>query len=430
MNHLFDHIDREMSTDSVPDFWSEQKRVGLRAPRGYKLEAHDPKDMSPRTEGSSVSTCTPRERTWSMQSDGLISSDASPIEMPEKPLQNFFQRSDSLTSWEMPERCTPQQLVPVDTATLGLCGDSLELLVAPGDILMVPGTGRFAAIGTAGGFMGHVILVLQPPQCIRQSCPEAHELLEIWPSEEVCELWKVRTIDSNRADIGFTEVDRILFVDRKTSRLTICGEISLNGELSATEHEVVEIWQSPFEIRSSLRPDLMFECVQQMYNFEQRWSEFTAMRAVFKSARIFREDSSESLTKTQACWTQKPICTSVAVTFWQRYFCKLAELQGPTVDAWDLILRWMPLKADRVLPGDLTSVLREVGWACITNIPCIFRPMVMMPSPALLRSPATQDPVPKERIEGTKAFTSEEVDKGCIKLRELSNRYHGPVERV
>eukprot|EP00746_Dinoflagellata_sp_MGD_P065034 gnl/MRDRNA2_/MRDRNA2_27104_c0_seq1.p1 gnl/MRDRNA2_/MRDRNA2_27104_c0~~gnl/MRDRNA2_/MRDRNA2_27104_c0_seq1.p1 ORF type:complete len:410 (-),score=58.89 gnl/MRDRNA2_/MRDRNA2_27104_c0_seq1:109-1338(-) len=394
MNHLFDHIIREMSTDSVPDFWSEQKRVGLRAPRGYKIEAHDPKDMSPRTEGSTVSTCTPRDRTWSMQSDGVSSVDASPMDMPEKQLQNFFQRSDSLPSVdaahiEMPETHPglPQQLVPLESAALGLCGDSLELLIAPGDIFMVPGTGRFAAIGTAGGFMGHAILVLQPPQCVRQSSPEADELLEIWPSEDVCELWKVRTIDSNRAVTGFTEVERILFVDRKTSRLTLCGEISLNGELSAAEHEVVEIWQSPFEIRSSLRPDLMVECVKEMYSFEQQWSEFTAMRAVFKSARIFREDKSESLTKIQACWTQKPICTSVAVTFWQRYFCKLAEVYGPTVDAWDLVLRWMPLKADRVLPGDLTSVLREVGWACVTNIPCIFRPMVMMSSPALLRSP-------------------------------------------
>jgi len=272
------------------------------------------------------------------------------------------------------------------------------------------------------------------PNNAAESCPEAEELLEIWPSADVCELWKIRTIDSNRAESGFTEVDRIMFVDRKNrSRLTICGEISLSGEISAHEHEVVEIWQSPFEIRSQMRPDIMFECVQQMYCFEQNWSAFTAMNAVFKSARIFREDRSESLTKTQACWTQKPICTSVAVTFWQRYFCKLAELQGPTVDAWDLILRWMPLKAYRVLPGDLTSVLREVGWACITNIPCIFRPLVMMQNVEFPRSPPSQvreDPMPKDRIDGPKALLSEEDDEGCVKLRELSNRYHGPVERV
>lgn len=191
-----------------------------------------------------------------------------------------------------------------------------------------------------------------------------------------------------------------------------------------SEPEIVEIWQSPYELRSSLRPDLMHECIQQMYGFNQQWSELTAIKAVFKSARVYREDGAETLRKIQNSWTQKPICTSVAVIFWQRYLCKLAEHCSGQYNsrqahaAWDLILRWMPLMADCVLPGDLTSVLREVGWVCITSIPQVFRPLVVMQPPVVLKTPLQvpgsrpcflgDEGVQPERIDDTEVFPTGE----------------------
>jgi len=369
MNHLFDQPRADISSDAL-------KSLEMWLDSDMKFE-----------DNSTNSTCTPTPRD----------------------------RCDSISSTDLSSMETPHQLVPLESTTLGLVGDALELFIAPGDILYVPGTGRLGAIGTAGGFLGHVILVLQPPQCIARDSAEAAELAEVWPSEDVRELWKVRTIESNRVEKGFTECDALVFVDRKTSRLTFCGEISLNGELYVIEPEVVEIFQSPSELRSSLRPDLMHECIQQMYGFDQRWSAFTAMKAVFKPARVYRNDGAETLIKIQNSWTQKPICTSVPVIFWQRYLCRLAKLSVGEHDstqahaALDLILRWMPLRADRVLPGDLISVLREVGWICITSIPQIFKPLVVMQPPKILKEPLQvpgsrpwflgDDGVPAERTD-------------------------------
>lgn len=314
------------------------------------------------------------------------------------------------------------ELVPFGMLTLN--GWCLELLIAPGDIFVVPGTGRLAAIGTAGGFMGHVILALQRPQGVTRGSPESHDLEEIWPAENVKELWKVHTIESTRTGNGLTETECLFFVDPKTLRLTFCGEITREGELNAAEHEEVEIWQSPNELRDLLFPDLMWECVKEMHDHEADWSEMTAMRAVFKSARISKNEGPESLPKIQKYWTAKPICTSVAIVFWQRYFCKLVERRpesrpvvtwngvpdsSPAEQQWNLILTWMPLKADRVLPGDLTSLLREVGWGCLTTVPRIFRPMQMAQWPRAIQEGALQlpegDAEPAERIDATQEDT-------------------------
>merc|ERR1711953_1473143 len=86
----------------------------------------------------------------------------------------------------------------------------------------------------------------------------------------------------------------------------------------------------------------------------------TAIRALFRSAYI-NKDSQEAIAETRACWANAPICTSVVVTFWQRYLChwsdKLKLENEINVDAMKLIRRWMPLKADRTLPGDLLAAL-------------------------------------------------------------------------
>ncbi|CAE8638031.1 unnamed protein product, partial [Polarella glacialis] len=39
----------------------------------------------------------------------------------------------------------------------------------------------------------------------------------------------------------------------------------------------------------------------------------------------------------------------------------------------ELIVKYMPLKADRCLPGDLLRTMRECGWIAITQFPYIFR---------------------------------------------------------
>merc|ERR1719240_250253 len=114
-----------------------------------------------------------------------------------------------------------------------------------------------------------------------------------------------------------------------------------------------------------------------MRSCDANWSAATAVRAFFKSARVVvKTDRAKTLAKLVQCWRKKPICTSVAIVCWQRYLCKLAfvhtaGLSDETADPLGFILRWMPLKADRVLPGDLINTLKKVGWTPLSKIPYV-----------------------------------------------------------
>merc|ERR1712000_207818 len=87
----------------------------------------------------------------------------------------------------------------------------------------------------------------------------------------------------------------------------------------------------------------------------------TAFRAFFSSADLSRTlDGEDFLIHVKALWEAAPICTSVPITFWQRYLCRLAK--GCNASAAELIRKWMPLAADRSLPGELCSTMRKCGW--------------------------------------------------------------------
>jgi len=102
------------------------------------------------------------------------------------------------------------------------------------------------------------------------------------------------------------------------------------------------------------------------------WSWSTAVRAFLLPPGVMTNNStsSPSLQEIQDCWKAEPICTSVVIAFWQRYMCKLAERGYPFTDvsAMELILKWMPLKADRVLPGELLNTLRLCKWGHIERL--------------------------------------------------------------
>merc|ERR1712070_1180888 len=105
----------------------------------------------------------------------------------------------------------------------------------------------------------------------------------------------------------------------------------------------------------------MHEVLAEMKRCEANWSASTAARAFMQmawgSAKLLPgRSSAELLEEIHSCWKMEPICTSVVVTFWQRYLCKLAMAatmsRGFHVDPAELVLKWMPLRADRVLPGE------------------------------------------------------------------------------
>lgn len=294
--------------------------------------------------------------------------------------------------------------------------------------------------------MGHVMLVTAAPRCVhRHSATE--DLLEIWPGATgVSEVWLVRTVESTRRESGLYECDAMLYVDRQTRRIMIAGEVSLNDDVSSADAEPVELWQSPEELRSELRMDLMAEVLNEMRASQANWCLATGLKAVFKAATLTAGRCSiKTMEELRLCWERPPICTSVAISFWQRYLEKLAVatvgaqdtkansgvfLEGERVVYWsadlrqwidavitgrnmdlhgrvvsynldarcaalpaqirrpwqvttssgravELVMKYMPLKADRALPGDLLKVLKECNWVSLPQVPCIFRQGVM-----------------------------------------------------
>lgn len=268
------------------------------------------------------------------------------------------------------------------------------------------------------------------------------------------ELWRVHTMESTRRETGLYESELLVYLQRRSRQLILVGEVDREGELSTTDHEVIELWQSPEQLRCELHVDIMAEVIADMRATQADWSARTAARALLKKAAFTVEKGSiAALDEIRACWERAPICTSVVISFWQRYFFKLAAappaleaavpgtifLVGERVAYWsesfrqwmnavvtgqncstdgtvvsynldikcgalannirrpvhvtdrsvkalELILSYMPLKADRALPCDLLRSMRECGWVAVPQVPQLFR-QVLLPSEDIACNP-------------------------------------------
>jgi len=76
-----------------------------------------------------------------------------------------------------------------------------------------------------------------------------------------------------------------------------------------------------------------------------------------------------------------------------------ANIRRPTqvldmsVKAVEMIIRCMPLKADRALPGDLMKTMRDCGWACVPQVPRVFRPKeIQVPVAPVAPAPTSSAP--------------------------------------
>lgn len=231
-----------------------------------------------------------------------------------------------------------------------------------GDVLVVHGDGNLARIGTSGGFMGHVLLVVAAPVILDKDCEEVQMLRSGWPRREPLPTawWKISTVESCRGKAGLHRSDMIVCSDVRSGRLQLVAEVS-NVEFSHIDREEVHVWQSPRELRSQLRVDLFNQALTEIAEQMSDWSFTTAARAVLLPASDFHsDDKKQQLKEIKSSWAASPICTSVVVGLWQRYLCLFAKEMGWS--ACDVVTKWMPLKADRTLPGDLTNIMQECGW--------------------------------------------------------------------
>jgi len=249
--------------------------------------------------------------------------------------------------------------------------DLIAGVMVPGDVLFVQGSpGGLWELGTNGGLMGHVMLVIEPPEKIELDTDEAHHLQLVWPPG-ASEIWKVRTVESTRANKGLHEALLLLHVAPDSSRLVLIGELG-DGTVEISG-ETAEVWQSPEPLRARLGERLMGEVLGEMREQGASWSWATAARAVFRAPSSFNggADKVKVLREIQECWMTDPICTSVVIAFWQRVLCRAAGGDADDFDAAaaaDLVMEYFPLKADRSLPGALLTTMSRCGWTRRTTV--------------------------------------------------------------
>lgn len=244
---------------------------------------------------------------------------------------------------------------------------NVQMVMSPGDVLFVRGDGQFTEMGTTGGWMGHVMVVRGAPELVSREWLDEWGVKVAWPGNSVTHIWKVPTIESTRSAVGLHQCEMLVHL-QPTGTLVLLGELANRSdgalEFSQIDDEIVEVWQSPIELRSQIHMDCVCKVLDDMVSCEASWSLTTVARAVFRSAKLSRRR--DLLDKVQGYWDSPPICTSVVITFWQRYLCRFA--QATSQRETDLILKWMPLKADRVLPGELITTLQQCGWARVARI--------------------------------------------------------------
>lgn len=351
---------------------------------------------------------------------------------------------ESKSSQKGPLDCNSLKRTPMK---IGFGGDMLSLMMAPGDVLFargvrtrnaadespsalgLPGFGCMTRPGTVGDWTDHVLLVAGPPWGVWRNSPEAADLKDVWLAvsavNQGAEVWRVDTIDSSVRGLHIAE--SLLYVDRATGQLMLVGEIDPeDGELYVSERpEPVELWQSPAELRAQIHLDFVEEVLRDMKAGEADWSPSSAACAIIESSEIAVFDDHHTLDDVQACWKQDPICTGAVIGFWQRYLCKLAEACSPRGSAecaeraMALILRWMPIRCDRALPGDLAGSMQSADWIFVPQIPRIFWP-VLLPGQHRLPISVAAASAPSRIVQAVKrAGVQPEVPRESLDNLEL-----------
>jgi hypothetical protein len=213
--------------------------------------------------------------------------------------------------------------------------------------------------------MGHVLLV------VSEAVPVPRDSTVGRVFHDVCSdgrrsLFSVDIVECTRGSQGLCEVKAILALDR-SGQVLLVGECDGSEIIMNEDLDEVHIWHSPPLFRGrNFRRDVMVQVLEEMRSNQQNWSWSTAVRAVLFSSTISgridaSSDAGATMKEIQDSWQAEPICTSIVVIFWQRYLRFLASSEG--LDPLQLILQVMPLRADRVLPGELFQAMLSRGWS-------------------------------------------------------------------
>jgi len=176
-------------------------------------------------------------------------------------------------------------------------------------------------------------------------------------------------------DFPWYPAESVYVLRRATGELLLVGDIA-DGSLvlGITDQPVpVKILLHPFR---SGRSDAPFDggvfraAMERCARESRRWSKGTALKAITARRSCLSADEypdpdsrQELMEQLRRSWDKKPICSSVAIKVWQRYFEMLCPPGPKGLDlAAQHILRWMPVLSDRTAPSMLLKTLSTCGW--------------------------------------------------------------------
>lgn len=234
----------------------------------------------------------------------------------------------------------------------------------------------------------HVVLSRGP---MRPADAQTTKLLvEHEPHLAAFELFECETIESSRPLRGTEHpwYPALTYFGRKrTSDGFPYGELRVIADM-ADNTNTIGVHNTPVPVKLLLHPlrpgrgapalDLgVFKAaVDLSAETSQRWSKGTALSAMAAARRsLDSEDFKDAAARSKLMedlrrrWCRRPICSSVAIQTWQRYF-ELLYGSGPagTDLAAQHILRWMPVLSDRTAPSALLKALSTCGWVLRENL--------------------------------------------------------------
>mmetsp|Transcript_19814 Transcript_19814/g.35252 ORF Transcript_19814/g.35252 Transcript_19814/m.35252 type:complete len:389 (+) Transcript_19814:64-1230(+) len=299
---------------------------------------------------------------------------------------------DKLTITEVHYRCrTCGETLCLNCARLQR---SIPMLLTPDDpysIINLAGGDIIFAGPTAFG-IHHVILVvggltLDMAMKAFLETDEAAQDMDFTPYDQV---WHCNTIESTQNSAGINSwwyASRSYF-----KRDPISREARLIADW-VDDDSIMNIAAKPIPFKILLHPlrrefggpglnePIFQETVKERAEHSMKYGKATAVKAwlhqrlqqnfgIADRARPRDYNTPEAREKLmeryEKSWEKAPICASVAVKVWQKYFL---NIHGGNKDAAALdIMKYMPCFCQAITPSQLTEVLASCGWQIVDNL--------------------------------------------------------------
>jgi len=249
--------------------------------------------------------------------------------------------------------------------------------VQPGDIFLC-GPDRWG--------IHHVVMSIGQ----MRPAPEAGPMLvQDMPELRNMDIFSCETIESTHSSL--TTGQEIVWYASKNffARNRVTGEAVILGDIGRGS-DTLEWFEQPIKVKLLMHPlrpghggpafdpRAFQQALEISARASQHWSIRTAVNGIMNRRELqgldpndYPDAQSRSalMHDLQKRWEKRPICTSVAIMVWQRYFA-LSSGPGPQgIDtAVQQILRWMPLLSDKTLPSALIKELSKCGWVMRGNL--------------------------------------------------------------